>query len=148
MIKKELLKEFKIRVYGIVEKDGQILLSEEIYKNAQFYKFPGGGMELGETTIDCLKREFLEELEINITQAKLLYATDILVQNQFNVSQQVMGLYFKVLVDETAISVINANLNKSFEFGQLTHFRRIWLPKDQVLQKLSFEMDQVAFKHF
>ena len=53
---------FTIRVYGIlVNQEKQVLVSDEKIRGEYYTKFPGGGMEFGEGTRDCLKREFMEE---------------------------------------------------------------------------------------
>ena len=58
-----MTKRFNIRVYGIVVNDrNELLVSDELVKGMQFTKFPGGGLEWGEGTQDCLVREFREEL--------------------------------------------------------------------------------------
>ena len=59
-------KNFNIRVYGIVIQNGEILLSNEHYGEHEFVKFVGGGLQQGESTIDCLRREFKEELDQEI----------------------------------------------------------------------------------
>ncbi|MFP4457575.1 MAG: NUDIX domain-containing protein [Clostridia bacterium] len=60
-------------VYGLVRVDKKFLT---IYSNKRLY-LPGGGIECGESQLDCLKREFLEETGYDIkidgyfTSAKL-----------------------------------------------------------------------------
>ena len=50
------MKRFNIRVYGILINDrNELLVSDELIKGLQFTKFPGGGLEWGEGTMDCLK---------------------------------------------------------------------------------------------
>ncbi|WP_336990592.1 NUDIX hydrolase [Bacillus infantis] len=57
---------------GIIYKDGRILAEKLSGKHSKgegvFYRPLGGTIELGETSIDALKREFMEEIgaEINI----------------------------------------------------------------------------------
>lgn len=57
---------------GIIYKDGRILAEKLSGKHSKgegvFYRLLGGTIELGETSIDALKREFMEEIgaEINI----------------------------------------------------------------------------------
>lgn len=50
---------FKFRVAGILIKNNKVLVVE--MDNNGFYCLPGGYVEVGETTEDALKREFLEE---------------------------------------------------------------------------------------
>jgi hypothetical protein len=47
---------FNLRVYGIVINDKkQILVADEYIRGGFYTKFPGGGLEFGEGTRDCLK---------------------------------------------------------------------------------------------
>ena len=58
---------FTIRVYGIlINEHKQVLVSDELIRGMYITKFPGGGLELGEGTRDCLKREFMEEMNLNV----------------------------------------------------------------------------------
>ena len=43
----------------------QVLVSDEHIRGSYYTKFPGGGLELGEGTRDCLKREFMEEMGLS-----------------------------------------------------------------------------------
>jgi len=53
----ENVKRFNIRVYGIlIDHDKRVLTTLEKIKGQLYRKFPGGGLEWGEGTIDCLKR--------------------------------------------------------------------------------------------
>ena len=63
---------FTIRVYGILLNERQeVLLSDESYMGYRFTKFPGGGLEYGEGTVDCLKREIREETGLEVTDLRL-----------------------------------------------------------------------------
>ena len=53
---------FVIRVYAIIVNENQeVLISDEFQPGIKMTKFPGGGLEFGEGTIDGLKRELREE---------------------------------------------------------------------------------------
>ena len=48
---------FNIRVYGIlINEQHQLLVSDEYIRGNYYTKFPGGGLEFGEGTRDCLVR--------------------------------------------------------------------------------------------
>ncbi len=94
-----MLKYFNIRVYGIlINEANQVLVSDErIYnRNLEITKFPGGGLELGEGTLDCIKREFKEELNIDIEIVKHLYTTDFFQQSAFHDDHQIISIYYIV----------------------------------------------------
>ncbi len=57
-----------VRVYGLLfDKNRRLLVSDEFIRGDYFTKFPGGGLELGEGTRDCLRREFKEETNLDVT---------------------------------------------------------------------------------
>ena len=76
---------FNLRVYGIlINEQNQLLVSDEYIRGMKITKFPGGGLEFGEGTRDCLKREFLEEMNLNVEVGKHLYTTDYFQLSSFN----------------------------------------------------------------
>lgn len=66
----------KDRVAGIVFKDNTILLMYRINKGKEYYTFPGGGIEPGESNAEALKREVWEETSMNIDVLELKYEVD------------------------------------------------------------------------
>lgn len=89
--------KFNIRVYGIyITEKREILLSDEQYQDLSFTKFPGGGLEFGEGTIDCLKREFREEFGLDITVGELFYLTDFFQPSFFSPDDQVISVYYRI----------------------------------------------------
>lgn len=67
-------------------------------------KFPGGGLEYGEGTIECLKREFKEELDINVSIKAHFYTTDYFQKALFFKDMQLISIYY--LVESTDIDKI------------------------------------------
>jgi mutator protein MutT len=134
--------ELKVRVYGIIESKGNVLLSHERYNDFEFTKFPGGGLEFGETPIECLKRELQEELSISVVKFELLHVSEVYVQNRFNPKQQVIGIYYRVDISEEDLKIINSELNLAKLQGSLELVRRYWCPIIELGGVLTFEMDQ------
>ncbi len=89
-----VLKGFTIRVYGILLDKRRVLVSDEYIRGNYFTKFPGGGMELGEGTRDCLKREFKEETNLDVEIGDHIYTTDYYQVSAFNPSQQILSIYY------------------------------------------------------
>jgi len=87
---------FNVRVYGLLinERD-EILITDEQEFGMRFTKFPGGGLELGEGLIDGLKREFMEECNVEIEVLSHFYTTDFFVISAFN-NSQVICVYYLV----------------------------------------------------
>lgn len=88
---------FNLRVYGILINDhNQVLVSDEYIEGKYYTKFPGGGLEIGEGTRDCLAREFKEELNLQIEVTRHIYTTDFYQQSAFNPADQIISIYYYV----------------------------------------------------
>ena len=86
---------FNIRVYGIViNEHKQVLVSDEYIRGDYITKFPGGGLEFGEGTRDCLKREFMEEMTLDVRIGDHLYTTDYFQMSAFNPQHQIISIYY------------------------------------------------------
>jgi ADP-ribose pyrophosphatase YjhB (NUDIX family) len=92
---------FNIRVYGIlINEDQQVLVSDEKIRGQYITKFPGGGLEPGEGTRDCLRREFLEEMNLKVEVTDHIYTTDFYQQSAFNPAHQIISIYYFVAPTE------------------------------------------------
>jgi|SRR6478735_186178 len=86
-----------VRVYGILFDDNKrILVSDEFIRGDYFTKFPGGGLEIGEGTRDCVKREFREETGLDVTVGDHIYTTDYFQPSAFNANDQIISIYYYV----------------------------------------------------
>lgn len=86
---------FNIRVYGILINDKrQVLVADEYVRGGLYTKFPGGGLEFGEGTRDCLKRELNEELGIEAEIGDHIYTTDYFQMSAFRPDDQIISIYY------------------------------------------------------
>jgi 8-oxo-dGTP diphosphatase len=110
------MNKFSLRVYGILINDKkQVLVSDEYIRGNYYTKFPGGGLEFGEGTRDCLKREFKEEMDLAIEVSEHLYTTDFFQMSAFNSEHQIISIYYLV----KALEEIKAPLrDKLFDFDE------------------------------
>ena len=94
------MKSFNLRVYGLLINDrNEILISDERRNGHSFTKFPGGGLEFGEGLVEGLKREFQEELSIEIEVEELFYVNDFHQLSAFNDNHQLISFYYFVKYD-------------------------------------------------
>lgn len=107
---------FNVRVYGVlINEKKQVLVSDEFIRGNYYTKFPGGGLEFGEGTRDCLKREFLEEMNLNVEVGEHLYTTDYFQISAFNPDHQIISIYYRV----KALEEISARLSTTaFDFDE------------------------------
>lgn len=111
-----MIERFNIRVYGILINDEkQVLVSDEFIRGQYYTKFPGGGLEFGEGTRDCLAREFLEELNLKVEVLEHLYTTDFFQESAFRAGDQIISIYYLV----KALEPVTARLsNLVFDFDE------------------------------
>lgn len=110
---------FNIRVYGIlINEQKQVLVSDEYIRGNYYTKFCGGGLEIGEGTIECLKREFMEEMNLPVEVMAHLYTTDFYQQSAFNPQHQIISIYYLVQPLED-ISVPLRSKEFNFDASQL-----------------------------
>ena len=61
----------------IVREDGAVLMDRTHHADRDpFYWLPGGGLEPGETSEQCLQRELMEEAALEIEVGRLLYVSE------------------------------------------------------------------------
>ena len=107
---------FNVRVYGILRgKNKEVLVSDELIRGDYITKFPGGGLEFGEGTRDCLKREFKEEMNLEVKITDHLYTTDFFQMSAFNPEQQIISVYYLVAALEEIQVPLRAKL---FDFDE------------------------------
>ena len=86
-------REIRPIVLGIVKKENKILVSEgyDEVKNKVFYRSIGGGIEFLEDSKEALKREFKEELNIDISVGDFLgIAENIFTYNGKNAHELIL----------------------------------------------------------
>jgi 8-oxo-dGTP pyrophosphatase MutT (NUDIX family) len=110
------MSNFNLRVYGIlINEQKQLLVSDEFIRGKYFTKFPGGGLEFGEGTRDCLKREFMEELNLNVEVGDHIYTTDFFQESAFRPGDQIISIYYYV----TPLEPLAVRLSdKEFDFDE------------------------------
>jgi ADP-ribose pyrophosphatase YjhB (NUDIX family) len=111
-----ILTMFNLRVYGVlVNDDEQILVSDEFIRGSYITKFPGGGLEFGEGTRECLRREFLEEMSLDVSVEEHIYTTDYFQISAFNPSHQIISIYYRVQANDTIKVPLR---DKPFDFDE------------------------------
>lgn len=119
---------FNLRVYGILlNEKKQVLISDEFIRGKYYTKFPGGGLELGEGTRDCLKREFKEEMNLDVEIKDHIYTTDFFQMSAFNPEDQIISIYYFV----AALKPITVPLRaKAFDFDE--YQMKIYAEKNEI----------------
>ena len=96
---------FNVRVYMILtrvhpsEKTLQVLVSYERLPMGGVMKFPGGGLEWGEGTSACLRREALEELGQPIEVGEWTHVSRRAHISSFDANQQVVAVHVEASLE-------------------------------------------------
>ena len=136
---------FNIRVYGLLLRgNSEVLVSDEYVMDRCISKFPGGGMQYGEGTHDCLRREFREELNREIRITGHFYTTDFFQASAFHPDNQVISVYYFVETESADTIPVS---DRPFDFHQPEEGKQSfrWLPVRQAAtDDLTFPIDQVV----
>jgi ADP-ribose pyrophosphatase YjhB (NUDIX family) len=120
-------KRFNIRIYGLVEQDGKILLTDEFRLGRYMTKFPGGGLEFGEGPVDCLKRECLEELGQEIEVTGHFYTTDFYQPSLYLPDEyQMISIYYTARFVGKQLFAVSGKVNDFPPVDGAQAFR--WVP--------------------
>jgi ADP-ribose pyrophosphatase YjhB (NUDIX family) len=140
-------KYFNIRVYGLLlNTDNELLIAEEYHYNTFMRKLPGGGLQFGEGTRECLVRELQEELAVSVEKLEHFYTTEFFVQSAFNADHQVVGIYYRVELPENLATRFRESPLVPEENGQ-EYFR--WVKLDALTPDyFTFPSDQAAIGAF
>mgnify|MGYP000521527895 FL=1 len=139
-----------VRVYGILMgSTNGLLVSDEFIRGNYFTKLPGGGLEFGEGTRECLVREFKEETSIDVTVGDHIYTTDFYQPSAFRAGDQILSIYY--YVSPVSLSQLQTR-SIAFDFkpeeiadknGQAEHTR--WIPlKDLSEDAMSLPIDKIV----
>jgi len=145
---------FNIRVGGILINDNnEVLVSDELIRGSYYTKFCGGGLELGEGTINCVIREFKEEMNIEIEVIEHLYTTDFYQKSIFNPQHQLISIYYLVKamqkidipVKQTPFEFNQEQLDNYSKTGQIESFRFVkW--NEFSAECMTLPIDKIAAK--
>lgn len=130
-----MIDKINIRVYAAALKDGKVLVLHEEYAGEQLMKLPGGGLEFGEGVLDCLHREFEEELNAKIRIVEHLYTQEEFLVSRFRENEQLLTIYYIVeILDETEFIILDPCIEKTD-----------WIPINTAENPFQLPIDRMAF---
>lgn len=111
--------------YGVVVKDGRVLLLKQI----NGYDLPGGGVELGETLEEAVVREVKEESGLDVRGPELLGA-----ETSFYKPYKTTGKYVQALMFYYACELAGGKINNDGfdEWEQEYALGAEWVPLEEL----------------
>jgi len=88
--------KFRVALYGVLIENGRVLLTDTTVPSGVITNFPGGGLELGESPLEAIAREFREETSIEVSIGELLFCSQVFQQNPEYPHEQLMHIYYRV----------------------------------------------------
>lgn len=137
-----MIDKVNVRVYAIIIKDGKVLALHEEYVGEQLMKFPGGGLEFGESVLQCVQRELEEELNIKVKNIEHLYTQEDFLVSKFRNSEQLLSIYYLAeMIDENELLIMDPCIEK-IEWVSLTAEENPFLLP---IDKIAFDVLQKKF---
>lgn len=106
---------FRPAVYGIIIRDGKILL----VPHWDGYGFPGGGIEKGETLDEALAREVKEETGLSVERGDI-----VACESSFYIPQKGNSVFHSILLYFLRKNIQGTISDAHFEEGERTYVRR------------------------
>jgi mutator protein MutT len=66
----------RIRVAAVIVEDGRVLLEKHAKDGREYWVLPGGGVDVGETLSEALRRELREEIGVEAETGELAFACE------------------------------------------------------------------------
>jgi len=88
------MSEIRVRCAALIRNaaKNQILLMKHRKNDREYWVVPGGGQEFGETQQECLKRELMEEMSIEIAVHRLIFMNESI---QPDGKRHIVNLYYE-----------------------------------------------------
>lgn len=83
----------RVRLAGILIKNNKVLLIKHKKNNEEYWLLPGGGLDYGETFQKALKREFMEETNLNVDVKEMVFISESISPT---LSRHIVNLFFIV----------------------------------------------------
>ena len=128
--------EIRPIVLGLAIKDNKLLVSEgfDKIKNQTFYRCLGGGIEFLEKSTDALKREFKEEINVDIVVKKFLGVSENIITYQGKDAHELVFYYnIDILDKDYKDEYINTDDNGKAVWINIDEFKngnKILYPED------------------
>lgn len=122
---------FSYRVAGIAVQDGKVLLQKPT--NEDFYAFPGGHAEFGETNEETLIREFREEIGADIAVGELEWVAEIFFPWGESPCHQIC-LYYSIGITDEKIPKDGMFMAKEHIEGRNFDLEFHWVPVEKTAE--------------
>ena len=126
-----MAKKIRAIALGLIEHQGHVFVSKSADPKTRetFYRFLGGGIDFGETSEAALAREFVEEVQAELTQLEYITCLDNIFEYNGKPKHELIQLFRARFADERFY-----RLDEGFRFVEGDRVdKAIWIPVSKVL---------------
>jgi ADP-ribose pyrophosphatase YjhB (NUDIX family) len=106
-------RKIRVRVAGIIIRDGKMLLIAHKKGKSEYWLVPGGGIDYGESARDALVREMKEELSADVIVNDLIFSCDSIDPSG---ARHVLNLFFICEPRDSVLSIGDDPRLSRFDF--------------------------------
>ncbi len=88
----------RVSAYGVLMRDGRVLM---VKTHSENWELPGGKPEPGETLVEGLKREFVEEVGIKVSVGHMFYMRESFYHTPSGKNYHSLQFFFHVTSDQS-----------------------------------------------
>lgn len=115
------MKPIRNSAKAVIIQDDYVLLTKNKDDSGYFYLFPGGGQEVGETLIEAVTRECIEEIGQLVTVGELLYIREYIGKHheyaEWDYDVHQVEFYFQCNLNNSSSALINGANPDSMQVG-------------------------------
>ena len=128
-----MIEKINVRVYAMIILEGNVLALHEEYVGEHLMKFPGGGLEFGESVMECMQRELEEELNIKVKNVEHLYTQEDFLVSKFRDNEQLLSIYYQAeMKEENELLIMDPCIEKIEWVSLATEENPFLLPIDKI----------------
>ncbi|MST04279.1 MAG: NUDIX domain-containing protein [Candidatus Pacebacteria bacterium] len=125
--------EKRIRAVAVILNGDNIALLHQIKNGKEYYVFPGGGVEVGESVEEAVLREAIEETSLTVKIEKFLYhySYDDNTENIFYLCRYVSGI----------LKLGEANEAEGMRRNRQNFYEPVWIPIKELSKTLVYPLE-------
>lgn len=116
-----------LRAEGIIVRKDRLAVLVQCDSEESFYRFPGGGVEFGETAAEAIKRELIEEFDLQSEIGALACLNESIVEYDGRKRHDCTILHWVSIDDTHVLDSINHNERENIKLT--------WRTLDQLKQR-------------
>ncbi len=138
-------KKIRVRVAGLVVEDNKILMIAHKKGSEIYWLLPGGGVEYQESLDEALKREFLEELGLDVTVGDIAIIADSIEPNG---KRHIINIIFWCKLINQSIRLGNEKILYDFSFKPLEELANVVMcpPLNEYIIQLLHNKNEKIYK--